>query len=161
MSENLCPACGEGRLETRRETRRYGRGIDVTLLNIPVRHCPACGEELVVIPAIEVLHRLIARGIARSRRRLRPKEIRFLRTYLGYSSADFAGVMGVRAETVSRWESERASQRMGIVAERFLRLMAQQRKPIRSFGLEETGAEGPATAAPLRLKPTAEGWAAA
>ncbi len=162
MSENQCPVCGKGTLETRREVRKYGRGIDVTLVNVPVRRCPKCGEEFVVIGAVEELHRLIAEDLARSPRKLGPAEIRFLRTHLGYSSADFASVMGVTPETVSRWESKRASQQMAPTAERLLRLMALQDKPIASYGLERTGAGEPtAPVLSLRLKPTAEGWATA
>ena len=161
MNKTLCPVCGKGNLETRRETRRYGRGVDVTLVNVPVRRCPACGEELVMIPAIEELHRLIARDLAKSRARLRPGGIRFLRTYLGYSSADFAAVMSVTPETVSRWESKRSQQPMSATAERLLRLMALQDKPIESYGLEHTGADGATEPTTLRLTATPEGWAAA
>ncbi len=161
MSKNVCPVCGEGRLETTNEVRRYGRGINVTLVNVPVRRCPSCGEEFLVIPAIEKLHRLIARDLARSRARLQPGEIRFLRTYLGYSSADFARDMGVSPETVSRWESDHGPQRMGTAAERLLRLMVLQEKPIASYGLEEMAAKDAPKRAPLRLQPEAKGWAAA
>jgi putative zinc finger/helix-turn-helix YgiT family protein len=161
MTKTLCPVCGKGILDTRRETRRYGRGVDVTLVNVPVRHCPACGEEFVMVPAIEELHRLIAHDLARSRSRLRPGGIRFLRTYLGYSSTDFAAVMGVTPETVSRWESKRSPQPMSATAERLLRLMALQDKPVESYGLEETGADGTTEPVTLRLTATPEGWAAA
>lgn len=160
MNRHLCPICGKGKLETTHETRRYGDGINVTLVNVPVRRCPVCGEELLVIPAIEELHRLIARDLARSAAKLGPAEIRFLRTYLGYSSANFADAMGVTPETVSRWESERAPQKMAAPAERLLRLMAFHGKPIESYGLAKTEVKE-RTSSPLRLKPTAEGWAAA
>lgn len=161
MSDNRCPICGEGRLATTREVRRYGRGIDVTLVNVPVHRCPSCGEEILVIPAIEALHKLIAHDLARARGRLRPGEIRFLRTYLGYSSTDFARAMGVTPETVSRWESKQAPQQMAPTAERLLRLMTLQDKPIESYGLEDAGAGEQAAAGSLRLRPTAAGWAAA
>lgn len=161
MRENLCPVCGKGRLKTTQEVRRYGRGVDVTLVNVPVRRCPACGEEFLVIPAVEELHRLIAHDLARSSGRLRPGEVRFLRTYLGYSSADFARVVGVSPETVSRWESKRAPQQMGPPAERLLRLMALQDKPIASYGLEDAGGAQRPAPIPLRLNLTAAGWAAA
>jgi putative zinc finger/helix-turn-helix YgiT family protein len=161
MSEKKCPMCGQGTLTSRRETRRYGRGIDVTLMNVTVRHCPACGEEFVAIPAIEALHRIIAGALAKSPARLSPGEVRFLRTYLGFSSADFARLIGVSPETVSRWESDRAPQRMSTAAERFLRLIVLQGKPIESYRLEETAAEDAPARVPLRLEPGAKGWATA
>ena len=160
MSESKCPICGEGTLTSRRETRRYGRGIDVTLMNVTVRHCPACGEEFVVIPAMEALHRTIAHELAKSLARLSPGEVRFLRTYLGYSSTDFARLIGVSLESVSRWESERTSQRMSTTVERFLRLMVLQGKPVESYGLEETAAEDAPERTPLRFGAGARGWEA-
>lgn len=161
MSKKRCSICGKGALEIRREPRRYGRGIDVILVDIEVRHCPACGEEFEVIPNIERLHQAIARDLAKSDARLRAGEIRFLRTYLGYSSVDFARLMGVSPETVSRWESKGAPKRMALSAERLLRLMVLQNEPIRSYGLEGAGAsEGP-PAQPLRLRVTPTGWESA
>ena len=161
MSKDLCVVCGKGKLQTTREMRRYGRGVDVTLVNVPVRRCPECGEEFLVIPAIEELHRLIAHNVARLSVRLEPGQIRFLRTWLGYSSADFAGLMGVTPETVSRWEKKQDCQPMALPAERFLRLLALQDKPIESYGLEAAGAGERSTPVPLRLRPTAAGWATA
>ncbi len=161
MSADLCPICGKGKLETKHEVRRYGRGIEVTLVNVPVHRCPSCGEEILVIPAIEALHKLIAHDLARASGRLRPGEIRFLRAHLGYSSTNFARAMGVTPETVSRWESKKAPQQMAPTAERLLRLMTLQDKPIKSYGLEDAGAGKRAAPGSLRLKPTAAGWAAA
>jgi putative zinc finger/helix-turn-helix YgiT family protein len=158
MSKKRCPICGKVALEVRHEPRRYGRGIDVVLMNIEVRHCQACGEELEVIPNIELLHKAIARDLAKSGNRLRAGEIRFLRTYLGYSSSDFSRFMGVSAETVSRWESKGAPKRMALSAERLLRLMVLQDEPIRSYDLEEAGASEEPASQPLRLRVTQDGW---
>ena len=53
MSKNRrCPECG-GTMTVRHETRRYGRGVNVVLQDVEVRHCEDCGEEHVVIPHIE------------------------------------------------------------------------------------------------------------
>ncbi len=161
MSGRRCPICGKGKLTTAYEARKYGRGINVTLVNVPVRRCAECGEEFLTIPAIEELHRLIAHDLARAAGRLKPGEIRFLRTYLGYSSIDFARAIGVTPETVSRWESERNPKPMAAPAERLLRLMALEGRPIESYGLDRTDRDAPRAEISLRLKPTAEGWAAA
>jgi DNA-binding transcriptional regulator YiaG len=55
---------------------------------------------------MEQLHTTLAQAVATKKERLTPKEIRFLRTYLGYSSADFARKLGISLPTVSRWERE-------------------------------------------------------
>ena len=47
----LCPVCQEGELEVSRENYRYTEsGLpNVTLENIEVSHCAACGERIVSI----------------------------------------------------------------------------------------------------------------
>jgi len=155
-----CTECG-GMMTVRSETRRYGRGVDVVLNDVEVRHCNECGEEHLVIPRIEELHRLIASTIARKKGRLQPGEIRFLRTHLGYSSRDFADFMGVRPETVSRWESERAGVSPSRAAEKLLRLAVLTEKPIEDYGLRDLDLElGRAESLP-RFSAGEEGWVAA
>ncbi len=119
-----CFNCG-GNLESRRETRRYGRGIDVVLVGIEVRHCDDCGEEEVVIPLIKELHNAIARDLVDRPGLLSPGEIRFLRTHMGFSSKDFAKHMGVTPETVSRWENSRNPMKIRKTADRLIRFSVQ------------------------------------
>ena len=119
-----CFNCG-GEMTTRRETRRYGRVIDVVLVGIEVRHCDDCGEEEVVIPRIKELHNAIAADLANRSGLLSPGEIRFLRTHMGFSSKAFAQHMGVTPETVSRWENPRNPMRIRKTADRFIRFLVQ------------------------------------
>ena len=130
-----CLECGTA-MNSSIGPHRYSRGIDVVLQGVETRRCPECGEEEVVIPKIEELHGVISRTIARRSGHLMPREIRFLRTYLGYSSTDFANLLGVTAETVSRWERTSRPQKMGKVAERLLRMLAQFGEPSRTYDLE-------------------------
>jgi len=88
-----------------------------------------------------------------------PKEIRFLRTFLGYSSADFARKVGVSLPTVSRWEREDAPLGMKSTAEKLLRIMVLADDAMRSYQLEEMASEEPAST-PVRLHATRVGWAA-
>lgn len=130
-----CLECGAV-MEIMRGPYRYGRGLDVVIHDVETRRCPECGHDEVVIPRIEELHRTIARAISRRPGRLEPGEIRFLRTYLGYSSVDFAALLGVTPETVSRWERTSKPQQMGKVAERLLRMLAQYGEPDQIYDLE-------------------------
>jgi putative zinc finger/helix-turn-helix YgiT family protein len=115
-------------------------GLDgVTLKGVMVRQCPKCGEREVGIYKISELHRCLAMTVARRREKLGPKEIRFLRKYLGLSSKDFADKMGVDKTTVSKWERVDAPAPMGQPAERLLRFMVMVDKPIEEYPLEETG----------------------
>ena len=129
-----CFSCGS-KMKSSTEAHRYGRGLDVVLMSVEVRRCPSCGEEEIVIPRIGQLHKVIAMAFARKPGRLQPAEIRFLRTYLGHSSSDFAELLGVDPATVSRWENTRKPQTMGRPYETLLRALAENVEPIKEYGL--------------------------
>jgi putative zinc finger/helix-turn-helix YgiT family protein len=145
-------------MTTGRENYRYdASGLDgITLKNVTVHRCPDCGEYEVAIPAIEKLHAALAQAVASKPERLTPRDIRFLRTYLGYSSADFARRLGVSPSTVSRWEREDEPLRMKPTVERLVRVMALAGDAVKSYQLEEMGTEAPSSH-PLRLEVTREG----
>ncbi len=132
-----CAQCGST-LKSTRDTHRYTESglSNVTLLNVEMRNCQECGEREVVIPRIEELHRLIARTVALEPARLSAEQIRFLRKWLGWSAADFALMMGVRPETVSRWEGNGAGYQMPPTAERLLRLMVANQEPTQRYPLD-------------------------
>jgi len=131
---------------------------NVMLLGLEFRTCPACGEEERVMPRLAELHRFIAEAVAEKTSRLTGSEVRYLRKHLGWSGEDFANVMGVRQETVSRWETEK--EPMGVVSERLLRLMALRLRPVESYPNERLAdvAKGEASPIDLRLKPTGSSW---
>ncbi len=157
-----CAECGKGTVEVRRQNYRYTAcGLDyVTLLNVEVHHCAECGQNEYVIPDLEGLHRVIGHTVATKPQRLVPREIRFLRKHLGYSSADFARAIGVNAATVSRWEG--GSQPMTIGLERFLRVMVLNERPLDEYPRDQIQELGSKAAAPTRLKLAAKkhGWEA-
>lgn len=157
--KRTCLSCG-GRMKSTTETRRYGSHINVVLDKVPVHRCPSCGEEEIEIPRIEELHAAIAGAIAQKPARLTPGEIRWLRTHLGYSSVDFASLMGVSPETVSRWERAEGGKQMGLPAERLLRVLALHKKPIDDYGLTEMGTEKDPATKPIRLVRNKQQWAA-
>jgi len=130
-----CPIC-RSEMVTRKGNYLYTEsGLNhITLHNVEIRNCKKCGEQTVSIPKIEELHRVIAFAVIKKKERLSAEEIRFLRKYLGWSGKDFAEHMGVAPETVSRWENDRES--MGPVADRLLRLIIAQQKPVDSYSLE-------------------------
>jgi putative transcriptional regulator len=135
-----CSNCGK-KMSSGRENVKYDAcGLNyVTLLNVEVRHCEACGESETVIPHIEELHRVIARTVAHMPVRLRGSEIRFLRKYLGYSGIDAAKALSVRPETMSRWERDKVEISPG--ADRYLRLLVANEKPAEYYPREELEAE--------------------
>src|SRR5260370_23533081 len=125
-----CRGCGPP-TEVRRENYKYdASGLDnIALENIEVRHCPKCGERQALIPTLGELHKSIALALAEKRERLLPKEIRFLRKYLGLSGSDFAAKIGVDPPTESRYESTSDPQPMKTQTESVLRLTVISQAP--------------------------------
>jgi putative zinc finger/helix-turn-helix YgiT family protein len=146
-----CDMCG-AQMKSSRENYLYDEsGLDsVTLMNVEVRRCPDCGEYEADISNIDELHRLIAHTVASKSARLAPKEVRFLRKYLGFSGVDFAATLDVTPETVSRWET--GKKQMSPVAERALRLMIFVRDPVEEYPLEKLAEVAQGEAIPLRMK---------
>ena len=83
------------------------------------------GEETVSIPAIGVLHRVIAEGIISAPYKMSGREIRFLRTEMGLSQDEMAKLLRVERLTVSRWE--RDDNPINGAAEMILRLLVAKR----------------------------------
>ena len=153
-----CMECG-GKLKARKENYRYlACGLpNVTLKGVEVRRCGTCGDHEVVIPRIEKLHEVLAMAIVKQEARLSGAEVRFLRKQLGYSGADFARLIGVSPETVSRWENDKET--MGPSAERLLRMFVVHKGPVREYPIENLiRISAKARTKPIGLRPTGEGW---
>jgi putative zinc finger/helix-turn-helix YgiT family protein len=146
-----CANCGN-KMTSKRENHKYTAcGLAyVTLMNVEVLRCKACGEWEVVIPRIEELHRTLAVAVAQGKAQLRGAEIRFLRKYLGLSGAKAASALSVTPETMSRWENDKVP--ISQSAERFLRLTVANQQPTQFYPLDELIAEKPAKKpAPIKL----------
>ena len=155
-----CSACGH-KMTSARETVKYdASGLSgITLHNVEVRRCPACGDYEVAIPRIAELHRLIAVTVIAKPGPLAAEEIRYLRKSLGWSGVDFAQHMGTTPESVSRWENGRAS--MSAQADRLLRTMVALQDPRPDYSLEVLKTITPRKhAKPLRvgLRHRSTGW---
>src|SRR5688500_10533539 len=94
--------CGNEMTERRGNTLLDEGGVKITLEDVRIFSCPACGNETPSIPRMESLFREVALELAAKPEKLMPQEIRFLRKHLGLSSKDFATVMGVDPTTVSK-----------------------------------------------------------
>ncbi len=133
---NKCTMCGSKMNKVSDSLLHYTEcGLSkVYLKGIFIYQClnKECNEEEITIPNIEELHQLLAENIATKVNKLMPEEIRFLRTYLGFSGVDFADAAGVSPETVSRWE--KGTVNMKEVSERFLRvLILSKAGPFRNY----------------------------
>ena len=127
-----CIECGSAMERRRGQHRAKDLGLpQVILCNIEIRRCLECGEEEIVIPRLEELTHALAGLLIRKPNRLAGEEIRFLRKSLGWSGAAFASKAGVERETVSRWEN--GHEKIGAVADRFLRLAVAHWQPVKDY----------------------------
>lgn len=159
-----CPECRTLMQEEKRDAYKYKDcGLsNVTLMGVVVHRCPNCGEDAVAIPRLAELHEVIASATAQKDSRLVGEEIRFLRKYLGWSGAQFASVMGVSRETVSRWETDATP--MGTQAERLLRVMVFRLQPVAKYPNENLASLGVSEAMRkyvLQIMQTSRGWSVA
>lgn len=130
-----CPDCKSSEMVESLENIRYEEcGLPyVTLRNIMIERCPECGNELVTIPKVAELHRVLALTLIRKPGRLDPLEITFLRKSLGWSKADFARKVHVQQSQVSRWESTASHTPMGEANDLLLRTLVAMNQDIRDY----------------------------
>jgi len=128
-----CLECGST-MTVGRGNYKYLALPGVTLVNVAISRCSHCGEEEVAIPRIAQLHRLIANALIRKKARLNGPEVRFLRKFLDWTSAQLAERFGVAAETVSRWEH--GKEPIGPTADRLLRLCVARHTNAVDYPLE-------------------------
>lgn len=158
-----CSECGDAMTVAHEDYRYEESGLtNIILAGIEVRHCTACGESQPVIRGIEGLHRAIARIIVEQSARLSGEQVRFLRTYLGWRAVDFAKIMGVGKECVSRWENDHDP--IGGTADRALRLLVLTQKPVSDYTPERfaeilESIRDERASATLRLERQPGGWA--
>jgi len=100
----------------------------VILTGVTVNRCPNCGAWEVEIPHHADLTKELARIVISKSGRLSKEEIRYLRSWLFDSAAEFAQVIGHDVSTVSRWEN--GQQKIGRHAELLLRLIVAHEKRI-------------------------------
>jgi putative zinc finger/helix-turn-helix YgiT family protein len=121
-------------VESRENIRYEECGLPyVTLRNIMIERCPECGNELVTIPKVAELHRVLALTLIRKPGRLDPLEITILRKSLGWSKADFARKIHVHPSQVSRWESITTHTPMGEANDLLLRTLVAMNQEIRDY----------------------------
>ena len=130
-----CTECGSDLKKTATTHRYVESGLpDVVLHGVEVRKCQECGEEEVAIPNLAGLHRCIAANLVVRKSALTGAELRFLRQFLGHSSKDFAKILGVAAETVTRWQT--ADRAVPPAVDRAVRLLVMHTPPRTDYSAE-------------------------
>jgi putative zinc finger/helix-turn-helix YgiT family protein len=106
-TKGQCPNCGSHNAVTYRGQHHFQEsGLDnVTLLNVEVQKCEDCKERIVSVPQAKQLLSLIGERIILKPTTLSGPEIRFLRKNIFLKTEEFAHILGVARQTVSRWEN--------------------------------------------------------
>lgn len=98
-----CHICGAAAEWVREERVRSIGGRRIQIMDELYR-CPSCGEEFYTPAQAQASDRR-ATEVLHEQGMLHPREIRALRDQLGLTQADFEHLLGVGANTVSRWEN--------------------------------------------------------
>ena len=101
-----CPSCGKGPLKQQVVERIRHVAGHAFAAELPAMVCPACGEtyfadSVVASFDLHVAERLAAAGISDA------DALKFMRKVTGLTGKEFAELLQVRPETVSRWEQNR------------------------------------------------------
>lgn len=80
------------------------------------------GDEIITIPAINELHRIIALGIVSHKHSMSGDELRFLRSEMGYTQSELAALVHHDRQSIGRWE--RSEFEMEGSAEAIIRRLA-------------------------------------
>jgi putative zinc finger/helix-turn-helix YgiT family protein len=133
-------------------------GLDnITIHKIERFHCIQCGEDYTSFGNTDKLHKIIASILMRKKNPLLGKEIRFLRTYLGYATKVFAKLCRVNDATISRIENgkQTPSGQFDIL----IRALVASRFPDRDYDLHDLWIkeEGESTQR-IELSAQKEGW---
>ena len=160
-----CVNC-ENQKELKKETRakvKYKEGglPNVTLAGVDVYRCDECGEEYFDYGNLDVLHQQIGEMLLSKKGLLNGKEVRFLRSQLGYSGRMFAKLIGYEPETLCRIENGTSPVIKGF--DRLVRFAwATFKLPNRDYDLHDTlldeSKQTPARS--IELRRTKAGWRA-
>src|SRR6187431_261332 len=105
-------------MKTKRETFTYeGLGFPVELIDCPMREIQG---EWVLDINLMALQRIVFRGLIHKPSPLTGKEMRFMRKFLGLSTTDLAGKLGLSHAAVVKWENGDA--KVSPTQETYLRL---------------------------------------
>ena len=157
-----CVVCGSKVKKEKTEIHHYTAcGLSkIYLMGVEILRCTnsECEDEEIVVPNIEKLHELVAMELASQKSKLLPEEIKYLRTYLGFSGVDFAKKIGVSPETITRWEKGQVNMKDS--TERLLRVLVLSKAgPFRNYeGLETFATVENRTPKKRSFQASAHGW---
>lgn len=101
-----CPNCGAARLASQTMTRKRHVAGHLFTADLPARLCAKCGTSYFDDLVVGQFDALVAAKLAEAAV-TRPEALKFMRKVTGLQGKEFAELLAVRPETVSRWEQGR------------------------------------------------------
>ena len=135
MKKELCDSCGKPMRVITTNYRFDEVGLPVLLKNVEVAECKKCGTREPIIPNVDGLMQAIAFAVVTQPCKLTGSEVKFLRKYIGLSGAEFARLVHVEPETLSRWQNEK--EEIGKNSDRLIRFIVVSKSPELRNQMEE------------------------
>jgi len=116
----------EERISTKQKPYHFvGSGLrNVYLVGVKYHVCKLCKKQAAELPGVIRLFDIIQHSVVRKDAPLSGAEIRFLRKQLGKSSKEFARLVGVSPEHLSRWEN--GHNMPSKAADRYIRTLVER-----------------------------------
>jgi DNA-binding transcriptional regulator YiaG len=128
MKKENCINCQNQATVTRGSYRFDGVGLPLTLQNIELVKCDHCGTVDPIIPNMDELMHTIALAVVCSPCKLDGAQIKFLRTYVGKGSAEFAKLLHLDKTTMSKMEND-SDRPVGDQTDRLIRFLVLNLSP--------------------------------
>jgi DNA-binding transcriptional regulator YiaG len=109
------------------------------------------GDQVINIPAINELHRVIAHGIVNHEKGISGAELRFLRTEMGLTQAELSLLVHRDKQSIGRWEREEVE--IDSSAETLIRRLAIEKLDLAiDAGIDELSRRSVPTAEPQTIQ---------
>lgn len=93
------------------------------------------GDEVIIVPAVNELHHVIAAGIIGHAKGISGEELRFLRTEMGMTQSELSKVVTRDKQTIGRWE--RGEIEIDSPSETLIRKLAIEKLRLEDVGIVE------------------------
>jgi DNA-binding transcriptional regulator YiaG len=122
-----CSNCGHPATVTRGDYRFDDMGLPLILGNVEIIKCAECETTEPVIPHMNELMDTLALAVVCQPCKLGGDEVRFLRTYVGKSSKEFAALLHLDKTTLSKMEND--GRDIGKQTDKLIRLLTLNLAP--------------------------------
>jgi HTH-type transcriptional regulator/antitoxin MqsA len=114
LPDDACPTCGEMMRASDADLPVIVNGETMPVPGVRHLECPSCGEVLLGPEESRTAHEKGVEAYRQAHGLLGAEEIRSLRQRLGFTQSQFAALLRLGLNTLSRWESGRNVQNVAM-----------------------------------------------